>query len=299
MLCSRFPEALLLTALICFCGAALPADIPANATKANEGKVPRPDHVVIVIEENKSYAQIIARSLVANTAAPYINLLANQGALFTNSYAIAHPSQPNYLALFSGSTHGVTNDRCPLSLDGENLASALRKHGFSFAIYSESLPSVGFEGCSHDRYARKHNPVVNWRNLPPQLNLPFDSFPSDFNKLPDVSIVVPNQLNDMHDGRGADEAIARGDKWLKEKINSYLQWAQSNNSLLIITWDEDDDSSGNRIATIFLGSMVRKGRYDYRINHYNVLRTISEMYGLPAIGDSADAAPIVEVWQKR
>ena len=63
--------------------------------------VPRPDHVVIVIEENHSYSEIIGSS-----AAPYINSLAAQGALFTQSHATTHPSQPNYLHLFSGSNQG-------------------------------------------------------------------------------------------------------------------------------------------------------------------------------------------------
>src|SRR6266853_588359 len=130
-------------------------------------ELPRPDHVIIVIEENKAYKQI-----VGNMAAPYINTLANNGALFTQSFAIAHPSQPNYLALFSGTTHGVTDDRCPLSFSGDNLAAALRRKGLSFAIYSESMPSIGFTGCLNGSYYRKHNPVVNWQgtNVAPEMN---------------------------------------------------------------------------------------------------------------------------------
>lgn len=78
--------------------------------------VPRPDHVVIVIEENHSYSEIIG-----SPAAPYINSLAAQGALFTQSYAITHPSQPNYLDLFSGFNQGVTNDSCPHYFTTDNL----------------------------------------------------------------------------------------------------------------------------------------------------------------------------------
>jgi acid phosphatase len=163
------------------------------------------------------------------------------------------------------------------------------------------MPSVGFAGCfsSSNLYARKHNPVVNWRDLPPDINLPFGAFPSDFSRLPTVSIVVPNQLNDMHDGRTPNDAIAQGDKWLKENLDSYIKWARSNNSLFILTWDEDDDSSNNRIATIFLGPMVKPGRYKNHIDHYNVLRTIVEMYGLSPLGASANADPITEVWREK
>jgi hypothetical protein len=273
--------------------------VAGPAISANEGKMPRPDHVVIVIEENKSYAQIIASSILVNTPARYINELARAGALFTNSFALTHPSQPNYLALFSGSTHGVTDDSCPLSLSGNNLAGEFRKHGYTFAIFSESMPAVGFDGCFSpgNLYARKHNPLANWHDLPANLNVPFSAFPSDYSKLPTVSIVVPNQLNDMHDGATQSEAIAQGDRWLKDNLDSYTKWARSNNSLLILTWDEDDGSSDNQIATIFIGPMVKPGRYGKRVDHFNVLRTILAMYGLAPLGGSANAKPIAEAWR--
>jgi hypothetical protein len=260
-------------------------------------QLPRPDHVVIVIEENKSYKQIIG-----NTEAPYINYLAIEGALFTYSFAITHPSQPNYLALFSGSTYGVRDNRCPIFLSGDNLASQLLENGFSFAIYSESMPSIGYDGCASADfyYERKHNPVVNWqgKNILPEVNIPFESFPSDYTTLPTVSMVIPNQINNMH---GVDQTlsdlISQGDFWLKGNLDAYVQWAKTNNSLLIITWDEDDDSKKNHIPTIFIGPMVKPGQYTSRINHYNVLRTILDMYGLSSIGHSADKEPIIEVWK--
>ena len=215
--------------------------------KSTPSKIQRPDHVVIVFEENKSYRQIIG-----NMAAQYINQLANEGASFTNSFAIAHPSQPNYLAFFSGSTHGIPDDRCPISVSGDNLASELRRKGMSFATYSESMPLTGYQGCQAGQYFRKHNPAVNWqdKNVPPETNMPFDMFPSDFSKLPTVSIVVPNQTDDMHDGATLLDAIIQGDRWLRRNLDSYIQWAKRNNSLLILTWDEDDDSGNNHIPTI-------------------------------------------------
>src|SRR5271169_2139256 len=106
-------------------------------------QLPQPAHVVVVVEENKSYRQIIG-----NMVAGYINQLANEGALFTNSFAVTHPSQPNYLVLFSGSTHGILNDQCPISVSGDNLASQLRKKGLGFGSYSESMPFVGYSACS-------------------------------------------------------------------------------------------------------------------------------------------------------
>src|SRR5689334_617158 len=262
--------------------------------KQAPGAIPRPDHVVIVFEENKAYGQIIG-----NMAAQYINQLASDGASFANSFAITHPSQPNYLALFSGSTHGVPDDRCPISVSGDNLAIELGIKGMSFGAYSESMPRAGYRGCRYGHYFRKHNPAVNWQNqnVAPETNMPFDMFPSDYSKLPTVSIVVPDQTDDMHDGKTLD-ASTRGDRWLKKHLDPYVRWAKKNNSLLIVTWDEDDDSGNNRIATIFVGPMVKPGTYSVRIDHYGVLRTILEMYGLTPIGHSAEAKPVVEVWKR-
>jgi len=255
-------------------------------------RLPRPDHVVIVIEENKAYRQIMG-----NPEAAYVNRLARDGALFTQSFAVTHPSQPNYLALFAGATLGVDDDRCVASLRGDNLASELKRRGLSYATYSESLPAAGFTGCRTGHYARKHNPAVNWQgvNLAPGVNQPFDAFPSDYSKLPTVSIVVPNQLNDMHDG-APREAIRRGNDWLEDHFVSYVRWAASHNSLLILTWDEDDGSSGNHIVTIFVGPMVKRGAYSEKIDHYNVLRTIIDMYDLQPLGLTTGKTAIRDIW---
>lgn len=249
--------------------------------------VPRPDHVVIVVEENKSFTQVIGVP-----SAPYINALARRGVLFTQSYGVAHPSQPNYLALFSGTTRGIGSNACPLMLQGENLASALIDKGLSFASYSESLPQPGFDGCIYGAYYRKHNPLANWSEHA-ALNQPFTAFPQDYGQLPTVSLVAPDQRNDMHDG-----TVAQGDTWLARNIESYAQWAMTHNSLLIVTWDEDDGSSDNRVATLFVGPMVKPGSSSQRINHYTVLRMLSEMYGLSYLGASAQERSITGVWQK-
>lgn len=248
--------------------------------------LPRPDHILIVIEENKSFSQIIG-----NPDAPYINALAQRGALFTNAHGVTHPSQPNYLALFNGTTRGIGSNTCPLDLSGDNLASALLAKGLSFISYSESMPKAGYEGCRYGPYMRKHNPVANWKELS-ALNQPLTAMPQDFAKLPDVAWVVPDQRNDMHDG-----SIAQGDAWLKQNIESYAQWAIEHNSLLIVTFDEDDGSEGNRVVTLFVGPMVKPGQYAQRIDHYNVLRSILQLYDLPGINESTRAEPIDKVWR--
>jgi hypothetical protein len=103
--------------------------------------------------------------------------------------------------------------------------------------------------------------------------------------------VIPNQAHDMHDG-----TIRQADDWLRVNLGGYVQWARTNNSLLIVTFDEDNGLESNRIPTIFSGPMVRPGRYGEAANHYNLLRTLEDMYGLPYAGKSATAATIADTW---
>lgn len=260
------------------------------APAAHAEKLPRPDHVVVVIEENRSYSQIMDK----RNSDSYIHALAQRGMLLTQSYGVTHPSQPNYLALFSGSTQGVTSNSCPHDFGSDNLATALNDKGLSFSSYSESLPAAGDTSCMSGSYQRKHNPTANWPHLPASTNLRFIDFPQDFSKLPDVSFVIPNQQNDMHDGSFGD-----ADEWLKTHIKPYVEWAFKHNSLLILTWDEDNGTEGNRVVTILTGPMVKTGSSDQHVDHYNVLRTLLDFYDLPAIGASRDATPLNNIWNKR
>ena len=262
-------------------------NLTVNAASASP--IPHYDHVVIVIEENTSQSTVIG-----NSAAPYINSLASAGANFTQSFAITHPSQPNYLALFSGSTQGIIDDSCPHTFTTGNLGNQLVTAGFTFAGYSETMPSNGYTGCTSGTsgYARKHNPWVNFSNLATSTNLTSTSFPTDFTTLPTLSVVVPNLCDDMHDC-----SLATGDTWLKNNLDAYVTWAKTHNSLLIVTWDEDDSSTtANQVATIFAGANVKPGNYPETINHYTVLRTLEDMYGLAALGSAATATPITDVW---
>jgi hypothetical protein len=280
------------------CGS--PASAPAHASpggtvtgghapaSASAPGVPAPAHTVVVVMENHAYGQVIGSG-----DAPYINALARQGALFTASYALTHPSEPNYLALFSGSTQGVGDDSCPHQFATPNLGSELIAAHLSFAGYSEGLPAPGSHTCSAGNYARKHVPWINFQNVPASASMPFSSFPAgDYARLPTVSFVIPDVCHDMHDC-----SVGVGDTWLRDHIAGYAAWAMTHDSLLILTWDEDDDSSGNHIATIFAGQMVRPGSYGMRITHYSVLRTIEELYHLRPSADAASAATISGVWR--
>jgi hypothetical protein len=248
--------------------------------------VPTYDHVVIVLMENTDYSAI-----KDNASAPYVNSLMAQGASFTSSHGVTHPSQPNYIALFSGSTQGVTSDSCPRSFNAPNLGNQLLAAGYTITAYSEDLPSVGYTGCSSGKYARKHAPWADFTNFPHTNEKPFTAFPSSaaYATLPTVSFVVPNLCNDMHDC-----SMATGDTWLRTRLDAYVQWAKTHNSLLILTWDEDDFTTANQIPTVFVGAMVRPGDYGQNINHYSVLHTVESMFGLAALGNAA--APITDVW---
>jgi acid phosphatase len=257
---------------------------------AHAEALPRPDHVVVVIEENRGYTQIMDK----RNSTSYIHALAKRGVLFTQSYGVAHPSQPNYLALFSGSTQAITRNSCPHSFSNNNLASTFLDGGFSFSSFSESLPATGDLSCGSGAYQRKHNPVANWQGsrLPAELNQRFADFPQDFTKLPTVSFVIPDQNNDMHDGD-----FDTADAWLRSRIEPYVDWAFKHNSLLILTWDEDDYRQDNHVMTLLVGPMVKPGVSEQRIDHYSVLRMLLDFYGLPALGASRDAEAIKGIWK--
>lgn len=254
-----------------------------------------PAHTVVVIIENKTYAAI-----VGNLSAPYINgLLANSHtASFTQSISSTHPSQPNYLMLFSGSTQGVTDDYVPANLPftTPNLGAEVVNAGLTFIGYSEDLNYTGSTDSIVDKYVRKHNPWVNWQGsgtngISSNANRSFSDFPSDYNQLPTVSFVIPNLDHDMHDG-----TVAAGDTWLQNNLDGYIQWCLNNNSLFILTTDELDNTSSANVLTFFTGANTQGGIYNQLISHYSVLRTIEDLYTLPNVGASAGVQPINAVW---
>jgi hypothetical protein len=252
--------------------AALAVVMLSFPAKAADAKLPQPDHVVVVILENHSFGQIIDRD-----RAPFIDHLAAGGALFVNSYALSHPSQPNYFALFSGSTHGV-HDNNDYTFDAPTLASALAAAQKSFIGYVETGSP------------RKHNPWESFVNArATERNL--SEFPNDFTRLPTVSFVIPGLDHDMH-----RRSVRDGDTWLKGHLGAYAEWAKRHNSLLIVTFDEDNSRANNHIATIIYGASVRPGRYAERITHYSVLSTLLAMYALPLFAKTAKTAPIRTIW---
>ena len=238
------------------------------------------DHIVVVVMENHSYEEVIRSS-----CAPYINQLATEGLLIDNAYGEEHPSQPNYFWLFSGSNQGWSSDG-PYWLPGKprpvfdahNLYTALVSRFSSkspsdvFGGYVDSGTSAPVADYYHDtlNYANRHVPWLAFKNInggkPKAITRDFSSqFPSgpqaDFESLPIVSFVIPALNHDMHDydnfGSGVSSqktskiAVSHGDTWLKDNLKAYADWAKKNNSLLILTWDED--SSSDWITPTFWG----------------------------------------------
>ena len=335
--------------VLCMARTALAADRPAWPAT-----LPVYDHIVIVIEENKNFEQILG----GRSEAPYLRKLAAEGASFERMFAEEHFSQGNYFWLFSGSNQNVGFvDRVPSKANhpdypfrSSNLGEQLIKKGLSFKGYSQSLPNIGstvdFDppNCRAEQcvYARKHVPWISFANVPngttveTSSNLRFADFPKDYTTLPTVAFVVPNLNNDMHNGKPA-QSIPAGDNWLRQNLDDYYQWAKTHNSLLIVTFDENDDQSGytgltnpligpdprypprynrllrdiqNRIVTIFAGAHIKPGSYSEGrgITHVNILRTLEAMYGLPnsgaqqpnaAGGDIADATIITDVFESQ
>jgi acid phosphatase len=243
-------------------------------TAAADKKLPQPDHVVVVIFENHSFDQIFDP-----WRAPFIYDLATNGALFINAFAIAHPSQPNYFALFSGSTQDVRDNDYDYNFNAPNLASALSAAHKSFIGYIETGSP------------REHNPWESFNNAR-NVERNFTELPNDFTQLPTVAFIIPNLRHDMHDG-----SVRDGDTWLKDHLGPYVEWAQAHNSLLVVAFDEDNDRSRNHILTVILGAHVQPNFYAERITHYNVFSTLLALYALPPFAGAVTSPPIYSIWE--
>ncbi len=279
---------------IALAAALLPA-FAAAAASTHSPRAARPlDHVIVVIMENKSYTE--ARRL------PVISRLIASGTVFTNSYAVGHPSLPNYLALWAGSKFGVKNDDCPAPgspYHSPNLGQACEAAGLTWRAYCESLPTPGDPTCGAGRhgYQRKHAPWTDFDNLNQKNARPFKDFAEDVaaGHVPNLVFLVPDQCNSGHDPCDASP-LEQSDRWLGAHMDP-IRRAAGPRGLIVLTWDEDDYSQLNRVLTVFAGPRVRPGfEHKGRITHYTLLRTICDCLGLPAMNEAAKAAPIDDVW---
>ncbi len=281
-----------LLALLSGCGSASPGRALTLGT-LSALPASRSSHVVTIVMENAEYSDVIG-----SASAPYVNSLARRYGLATQSFAITHPSLPNYLALTSGSTHGITSDCTDCGFSAPNIVDQLETAGISWRAYLEDVPSPCFAGASSGGYAKKHNPFAYYADVahaPRRCGrlVGFGALAADLRagRLPAYAWISPNLCDDGHDC-----GVAAGDRFLARTVPALLR-ELGPQGLLVLTWDEGtSDSSccahaaGGRVATIVAGPTVRPGaRSATPVDHYGVLATVERALGLPPLGTAADA----------
>ena len=278
-----------------------PGNVPTSGTPQSGSSQAM---VVVVMEENHGYAQVIG-----NSAMPYFNSLAQQGAVATQYFADTHPSIGNYLELTMGAMP-TNDDNFPGTLSGDNLARQIVAAGKSWKTYQEDLPSAGYLGGDSGNYLKHHNPfafftdVINDSSQAARM-VPFAQFGADLNSgtLPAFSFVVPNQIDDADTCPGStncsDAAVlGQADQWLRSNIAPLIANSQfQSRGLLLIVFDEADLSDtargGGHVALVALGPKANAGVQSSTFyQHENTLRTICDALGLgtcPGSGASVSA----------
>ena len=253
--------------------------------------VPAFRHVVVVMLENKSQGQVLG-----NRDAPAFNAFARSGAVLAGYRGVTHPSLPNYLALVSGSTHGISSDCTSCTVAGRSLADTLEARHLSWKAYAEGLPQPGWTGASRGRYAKKHVPFLYFRRVlasPSRLKrvVPLTQLARDraAGRLPSFALVVPDLCHDMHDC-----SVATGDAWLKRFLPPLLKLP---GTAVFLVFDESD-SGDARVPALALGPLVRPhSRVTGALGHYALLRTVEDGLDLPLLGSSARASQITGIWR--
>ena len=250
-------------------------------------------HVVIVVEENHGYSDVVGSSSM-----PYFNTLVSQYGLATQYFANAHPSLPNYLMLTTGQMES-SNDGFTGVINDDNVVRELVKMGKSWKAYAESLPSPGYLGGDSGAYAQDHNPFTylsDVQNNPTQAAnvVPFTQFATDLanNALPQYSFIMPNLTDDAHDG-----TLTQADSWLQTNIAPLIANSSFQSSgLLIITFDEAEDSDvnhgGGQVATLIISSTAKKGYKSTTFyQHQSTLRLMLSESGVTTFPGMAATAP--------
>jgi hypothetical protein len=249
-------------------------------------------HIVILVMENAEYGEVIGSS-----QAPYVNALARRYGLATESFAITHPSLPNYLALTSGSTHGVSSDCTDCHVSSIDVVDQLEAARISWGAYLEDVPGPCFRGSGGGGYAKKHNPFIYYDDV---ARAParcarltgFGRLSADLRagRLPTYAWITPNLCDDGHDC-----GVAAGDRFLARTMPALLR-ELGPHGFIVLTWDEGSSergccgaASGGHVATIVAGPDVRPGARDQAtLDHYGVLGTIEQALGLPYLAGAAD-----------
>ena len=269
----------------------LVALVVCSAGQASPRQVPPFDRVVVVVMENKSRSAVLG-----NPQAPAFNAFARQGAVLAGYRGVTHPSLPNYLALVSGSTHGITSDCTSCTVGGPSLADTLAARRLTWKAYAEGLPLPGWTGAGSGRYVKRHVPFLYFRNvLASRARLrrvvPLTQFNRDRGggRLPNFSLVVPDMCHNMHDC-----PVATGDAWLKRFLPPLLKLP---GTAVFVVYDESNSASPG-VPALALGTLVRPhSRVSAPLDHYGLLRTIEDGFGLRLLGRSSRSTEITGIWR--
>jgi len=272
--------------------AAAPLGHPAR--QAARRPPPRVTRMVLVIEENHEFGQVIG-----SRRAPFLNRLAAHGTLLTRYYAVTHPSLPNYVALLAGSPLGIHGDCRRCHRPGRNLVDQLEQAHISWKAYYQSLPAPCSAVVKAGEYAKKTDPFAyldDVRASPARCHrvVPLDRLRPDLRRgrLPRFVVIVPDLRHDMHSGPvgEADVFLRRLDR----ELATSSAWRPG--TVLVVTFDEGTTSRGLRgrggghVATVVAGPGVPARHDATPYTHYALLRSIEHRFGLPPLRNAADPA---------
>ncbi|HZR93994.1 MAG TPA: alkaline phosphatase family protein [Gaiellaceae bacterium] len=236
-------------------------------------------HVLLLVLENHAFTEVAGSS-------PYLTGLARSCGLADRYFAVAHPSLPNYLALTSGSTDGISSDCTACSVSARSLFEQV---GAGWRSYLESLPSRGYTGASSGDYAKRHNPAAYYARIAARYAtnaVPLESRTAGLlhdlarDRLPRFALIVPNLCHDEHDC-----SVATGDAWLRRYVPRILRSRayRAGGTALFVTYDEGTGAD-NRVYTVVASATTRPGTVvSTRFDHYSLLRTIESLLGLPCL----------------
>ena len=250
--------------------------------------------------ENKEYGRVVGVQ-----DAPFLNELIDHSALATNYHAITHPSEPNYIALVAGSTLGVRDDGVH-DLSAPNLFDQVEAAGRSWAVFAENVPVDCFRGGDEEngpdgpgKYARKHEPAISFTSIsrnPPRCAR-ITNFSHFDPQAADFELIVPNLCHDTHDC-----PVSTGDDFLKGFVPRITGSPEFANSVLFITWDEGstNEGGGGHVALVAVSPLARPGgRANDAANHYSLLRTVEDAWGLGCLAESCSAKNLAGLFAPR
>ncbi len=279
LICGFAAVVLLLSSLTAMSSGATSRKISVSAPCGVAGNV-QYDHVVWIMLENVGY------SVVGSSSAPFFNQMASRCGLATNYYAISHPSLPNYIALTSGSTQGISDDGEPAShpLRSPSIFSQLASN---WRALVESMPTP-CDRVTSGQYAARHNPAVYYTSIGASCRRNDVPLRFPLNLSAAFTMIVPNICDDMHSC-----PVAVGDAWLRRVVPLIIASSQyqSRSLVLFITFDENDSDASNRVPTLVIAPSTPKGeRATARFTHYSLLRTTETLLHLGPL-DFATTAP--------